>query len=119
MSKPNTIKIDEIEYIRADSIPVISAKKAFGDNPHPPTPYTVGLQWFIQTVTHYYIGTLIAVTQGELVLEDAAWIADTGRFNEFFKGKKASELEPCGPLAIINRGAIVAAMPKSLVIEVL
>ena len=78
-------------------------------------PYTIGKQWFVQTATLYYVGDLVAVTEGELVLDRAAWLADTGRFNEFMKTGKPSELEPCNGSVIINRGAIIAAMPSPVV----
>lgn len=44
-------------------------------------PYTVGTTYIIRTVTMYYTGRLQSVWPGELVLSDAAWIADTGRFS--------------------------------------
>ena len=73
---------------------------------------------FVMTATLYFIGTLVAVTEEELVLEDAAWVADTGRFNEFMGGKAPNELEPCHNPIVISRGAIVCAMPrKNLIIE--
>lgn len=76
-----------------------------------PSPYAVGKNYFIQTVTHYYTGKLVAVYPGELVLESAAWIPDTGRFNKAMKvGKSAlDEVEPFVNPAIISRGAIVVA----------
>lgn len=83
-------------------------------------PYTIGKQWHVQTATAYYVGTLEAVTEGELVLADAAWVADTGRFNEYMKGGKPNEMEPCNGPVIINRGAIISAMPRpGIIVEVI
>lgn len=79
-------------------------------------PYTLGKQWFVQTATHYFVGLLSDVTEGELILQDAAWVADTGRFNEFMKSGKPGELEPCNGPVVINRGAIIASMPSPLVV---
>lgn len=71
-------------------------------------PYQVGKNYFIQTVTHYYTGKLVEVLKDELVLEEAAWIADTGRFADFIKDGKFNEVEPypSGKL-IIGRGSLI------------
>ncbi len=79
-------------------------------------PYTIGKQWVIQTPTFFFVGTLKAVTENELVLDNAAWVADTGRYNEFLKTGNAKELEPCNGPAIIGRGAVIAAVPSPLVV---
>jgi hypothetical protein len=79
-------------------------------------PYTLGKQWFVQTATLYLVGVMKAVTDGELVLDDAAWVADTGRFNEFMKTGTPNELEPCNGPVVINRGAIICAMPAPVVV---
>ncbi len=73
-------------------------------------PYEIGKNYFIQTVTHYYTGKLIEVLPQEIVLEDAAWIADTGRFSDFIKDGKFNEVEPypSGKL-VIGRGSLVQA----------
>ncbi len=42
--------------------------------------WVVGKNYLIRTVTMIDTGRLVKVTEHELVLEDAAWIADTGRF---------------------------------------
>ncbi len=79
-----------------------------------------GEQYFVQTATHYYVGTLADVNDMALLLTDAAWVADTGRFNEFMSGSKPYELEPCGQVPVlISLGAVIAIMPKKVVIEVL
>lgn len=73
-------------------------------------PYQVGKNYFIRTVTMIDIGLLVAVTDQELVLEDAVWCADTGRFTQALAEGNLSEVElwPSGEL-IIGRGAIVEA----------
>lgn len=72
--------------------------------------WVVGQLYFIRTVTMYYVGELVSVDEHEVVLRDAAWVADTGRFNEALRTGRVSECEPfpdgiCG----IGRGAIVDA----------
>ena len=74
------------------------------------SPWKIGRKYFIQTVTFYYTGILIAVTNQELVLEDAAWIPDTGRFSESLKDpSKFNEIEPFNNPIFVGRGAIVSA----------
>ena len=74
--------------------------------------WEVGSAYFIRTVTHHYTGRLIKVTGKELVIEDAAWIADDGRFAQFVAGGEANEVEPFpdGARVIIGRGAILDAV---------
>ena len=73
-------------------------------------PYHVGQAYFIRTVTMYYIGKLVAVYPQELVLADAAWIADTGRFHQAMTTGTLAEVEPFGVgEVVIGRGAIVDA----------
>lgn len=74
-------------------------------------PYEVGACYLVETVTKYYLGRLSSVTAGELVLDEASWIADTGRFHECLRDGTASEVEPCPGKVIIGRGAVVAVLP--------
>lgn len=57
-------------------------------------PVKVGDKVFIRTVTLYYTGKIKALANGFITLDDAAWIADTGRFHDFLKEGKANEVEP-------------------------
>lgn len=72
-----------------------------------PHPYDIGKAYLIRTVTHYYTGRLIQITKNELVLEDAAWIADTGRFYQALTEGNFDEVEPYKSKVIVGRGAIV------------
>lgn len=76
------------------------------------SPYKIGENYFIRTVTHFNTGKLIRVTAKELVLKDAAWIADTGRFMQAIKDGTLNEVEPYpdGEEVVIGRGAIVDAV---------
>ena len=74
----------------------------------PNAPYEVGKKYLIRTVTMTQTGRLTAVYNNELVLEDAAWIADTGRFNECFKDPSVlKEVEPVSGKVIVGRNAII------------
>jgi hypothetical protein len=56
-------------------------------------PFKIGLSYFFRTVTYHLTGRVKAVIGKFLVLEEAAWIADSGRFNEFIKGTPSNTLE--------------------------
>ena len=59
------------------------------------SPYEIGGKYFIRTVTHHYTGILLAVYDNELLLENACWIPDDGRFfDSMIDFKKFKEIEP-------------------------
>jgi hypothetical protein len=70
-----------------DNLTIAEAKhiQSLLKGPDSQSPYQVGKNYFIRTVTHHYTGKLIKVTPKELVLKDAAWIADDGRFMNALK----------------------------------
>lgn len=73
-------------------------------------PYRIGKNYFVRTVTHYYVGRLVAVHAQELVIENASWIADTGRFHVALQDGIFDEIEPY-PIGqvVIGRGSIIDA----------
>ena len=71
--------------------------------------FEVGKSYLVRCVTNFYTGRLIDASERELVLEDAAWIADTGRFADALKNGTLNEVEPYPDQVIINRGAMVDA----------
>ena len=73
--------------------------------------WEVGKNYLIRTVTMIDTGRLVAVGEHELVLEDAAWIADTGRFQQALESGSFSEVEmfPKGRV-IIGRSAVIDAV---------
>jgi hypothetical protein len=76
----------------------------------PRHPYEVGKNYLIRGVTLYYTGRLVEVTQQEIVLEDASWIPDTGRFNKALKTGVFNEVEPYpAGRVIVGRGTIADA----------
>ena len=73
--------------------------------------WELGKIYLIRTVTMIDTGRLVAVTEQELVLEDAAWIADTGRFAQAVKKAEFGEVEPFPDgRVIIGRGAVIDAV---------
>jgi hypothetical protein len=60
----------------------------------------------------YLVGELIAFDDHELILRDAAWVADTGRFAEAMRTGSLREVEPYPDgEVLVGRGAIVDAAP--------
>jgi hypothetical protein len=72
-------------------------------------PFQVGEKYFIRTVTYFVTGQVKAVVGNFLVLEDAAWIADTGRFQEAIMDGKLNEVEPVFVDVFINTQSITDA----------
>lgn len=70
-------------------------------------PLTIGNALFVRTVTGYYTGRLRVLTDTELLLVDAAWIADTGRWNHALTTGEVSDVEPYPDPVVISRGAVV------------
>lgn len=75
-------------------------------------PWVIGNNYLIRTITMIDTGKLIGVTPTELILIDAAWIADTGRWNKVLKSCEFNEVEPFpdNEPVIINRSAIIDAV---------
>ncbi len=75
-------------------------------------PYQIGKNYFIRTVTHHHTGKLVKVTEHELVLIDAAWIADDGRLTSALKTGEFNEVEmfPPNTEVIIGRGSLIDAV---------
>jgi hypothetical protein len=71
--------------------------------------FRVGTAYLIRSVTMFYTGRITAITDTDLVLEDAAWIADTGRFHDALKTGTLNEVEPFVAPVIVPRGVIVDA----------
>ena len=75
--------------------------------------YPIGKNILIRTVTHIQVGKLISVHPQELVLENASWIADTGRFQSCLEkgidNIESSEIElfPKDKQVLVGRGAII------------
>lgn len=95
--------IDGVEYVPASEQAPIR-----DDQP----PY--GGVMLVETVTKFYVGEVAAVHPQEIVLMNAAWVADTGRYHKFLQGESDDnvQVEPCpdGPV-IIGRGSIISAQP--------
>lgn len=73
------------------------------------SPYVIGKNYLVRTVTMIYTGHLKAVTETELVLDKCCWIPETDRWMQAVAESRFKEVEPYPPKAevIIGRGAIL------------
>lgn len=70
-------------------------------------PYKIGENYFLRTVTMIIVGKLQWVGEQELLLSEASWIADTGRFHDALKKGTLSEIEPFVDDVIVGRSTII------------
>jgi hypothetical protein len=71
----------------------------------------VGQSVIIRTVTLHYTGRVVAVDDRWIHLDDAAWIADTGRWAEALKSGKLSEVEPYPGRCSVAIGGVIDVSP--------
>ena len=113
MSEIETIKINDVEYVRADSVKSITPVLTGDFNP-----FEIGGIYIIRSVTMIDIGRVVAANDKWIVLEDAAWIASTGRFADALKKCEFSETEPFPDgMVIIGAGSIVDAVKVDHVVR--
>jgi len=67
-------------------------------------------KWFIRTVTFHLVGKVVRRVGQFLVLKDASWVADSGRFMQALRSGELAEVEPVGD-AVVNVLSIVDAFP--------
>ena len=65
----------------------------------------------IRTVTHYYVGKVLSASDGRVLLGDACWVADTGRWSEFLSSGSVNEAEPYPDQCSVALAAIVDWAP--------
>lgn len=107
------MNIDDLTIGQARELSALFGAQASSPahNPYPMGPV------FIRTVTMHYTGRLVEVGPSELVLEDAAWVADSGRFGAALASGDLKEVEPFpAGRVVIGRGAVVdcVAWPHDL-----
>jgi hypothetical protein len=73
-------------------------------------PFEIGKAYLIRTVTYHQIGIIKDIDGDFLILKDASWVADSGRFGECLSKGIFNEVEYVGPM-ILNKTAIVDAFP--------
>lgn len=73
-------------------------------------PFILGKAYLIRTVTYHMVGKIERISGNFLVLEDASWVADSGKFSTAIAKGELSEIEYVGD-AIVSMPAIVDAFP--------
>lgn len=73
------------------------------------TAFQVGKKYLIRCVTLYYTGRVSEIIGNDLILEDAAWVADSGRFHDALKTGSLSEVEPFIDPVIVPLATVVDA----------
>ena len=105
------MNIDDLTIGQARELTAIFAATTTTASPEE-SPYKIGQAYLFRTVTYSVTGIVSRVTAQEIVVTDAAWIADTGRFGAALQNSSFEEVEaaPDG-LVIIGRGAVTDAWP--------
>ena len=71
----------------------------------------VGNSYFFRTVTYHLVGKVVAEHSNNIIeLEDASWVADSGRFMQAIKTGSLNEVEPVGK-AYINLKSVTDFFP--------
>ena len=82
----------------------------FSDFMSPRLPFEIGKSYLIRTITMIDVGKVKAIVGNFVILCDASWIGDTGRFNECLqKTDVFNEIEPFKHDVMINASSIVDA----------
>ena len=57
-------------------------------------PFVIGKSYFVRSLTYHILGKVKNVSGNFLVLEQASWIADSGRFTQAIDNGTLDEVEP-------------------------
>lgn len=109
----DTSKIDSLTYAELRNIAALFTDSKPSCSPvlGKPHPYELGKHYLIRTVTMIDTGRVVTVTETEIILEDAAWVADTGRFSAALNTSEFNEVEPFPDgQVIVNRAAVIDAV---------
>jgi len=74
--------------------------------------WIIGNNYLIRTVTHIDVGRLVNINDKEVLIDNASWIADTGRFSTVLKdgleSDDSSEIEPFNVgVVMVGRSSII------------
>ena len=70
----------------------------------------VGHNFFFRTVTYHLVGKVIKRIGHFFQLENASWVADSGRFMQAIKNGELKEVEPVG-IAFVNLESVTDMFP--------
>ncbi len=98
-----TIEINGVEYVEKGSATTIEYKQPEGEL------LQVGKNYFIRTFSFHYVGKLVAINENNLILENASWVADSGRFSEALANGTLSETEKYVNDVVLFRNSLLDA----------
>jgi hypothetical protein len=103
----NEITINGKVYMEKSTIPVTQFIQPEGEF------FILGNNYYIRTVTFHYTGTIVGINDKEILLSNAAWIADSGRWTQAIGQGFLDEVEPYPDdvIIIVNRQALCDASP--------
>ena len=80
------------------------------------SPVKIGESYLFRTVTHIEVGRVKSICGQFVTLEDASWIADTGRYHDCLSKGEFSEIEPYPLTTTLNLNSLInlAPWPHSL-----
>ena len=87
-----TITINGIDYVSKESLNNVTSDSQNGNC----FLSLIGDNYFFRTVTYHVLGKVVGVFNNFVVLEQASWVADSGRFMNFIKDGTVDEVEPVG-----------------------
>ena len=99
--------VEKIEELKAELEEL--ELKAANSSSSKDRPFEVGEKYFIRTVTYHLTGQIKAIRGNFLVLKDAAWIADSGRFMQAINDGVLNEVEPVNGEVLVNIQSITDA----------
>ena len=73
-------------------------------------PFEIDEDYFIRTVTYHLVGRVKKASGKFLILKNASWLADSGRFMNAIQDGTLDEVEPVGDV-FVNIDSIVDAFP--------
>ena len=74
-------------------------------------PFVVGESYLFRTVTHIEVGRVRAIKGQFVELEDASWVADTGRYHDCLRDGVFSEVEPYPLYTGVNTQSLINYAP--------
>ena len=74
-------------------------------------PVEVGKAYLFRTVTHIEVGRVVSIVGDFVTLEDASWIADTGRYHDCLRDGTFNEVEPYPTTTSVNMTSMIKFAP--------
>jgi hypothetical protein len=77
----------------------------------PQLPFKEGDAILLRTVTMIDLGRVRTIGPDYIVLDEAGWVADTGRFSRMLETGELNEFEKAPSWLLVGRGAICDVFP--------